>query len=1006
MENILNSLNSEQKQAVNHQAGPLLIVAGAGTGKTMVITARIANLILNQEIKPEEILALTFTDKAAGEMEDRVEKILPYGYVDLWISTFHAFAERILKNHALEIGLPNDFKLLNTTEQWLLVRQNLDKFNLDYYHPLGNPTKFIHALIRHFSRAKDETITPQDYLNYIEELKMNSDSAEFIRTIIDDGMKAKLKPKELKDLLSYEIKKQEEIADAYHIYQQLLIDNNFLDFGDLINYCLELFKNRPNILAQYRRQFQYLLVDEFQDTNYAQYELIKLLAAPQNNLTVVGDDDQSIYKFRGASLSNIMQFKQDYPAAKQIILTHNYRSQQKILDLAYGFIQKNNPYRLEAALSGNSGNQFNKKLIGQSDKTGDIVHLHGQKLLDEVKLVVDKILELYNAEPDTNWSDFAILVRANNSANEFVYVLETAGIPYDFVASKGLYTKDIILNLMAYLRLLDDYHENTATYRVINFPLWNLNQKDIISLSYWAKRKGWSLYETMRQASSLNNISQVGQETISRIIKLIEQHTGLVQDNHHTSEIIQNFLQDSGYLKLLTETDNLINRQNLNYLNQFYQKIQEFEKDSQNRFLADWLKLMELELESGEEGSLKKNLEQEGPDSVKIMTIHAAKGLEFKYVFIVSLVDKKFPSIGKSEPIELPEKLIKETTPEGDVHLQEERRLMYVAITRAKDGLYLTSASDYGGARKKKLSRFLLELEEQGLKLSIPIDKAEKTLFQSTKPKPRSDSKPEFVLPKKFSFSQLKAFETCPYQYYFSYILKIPLKGKPQFSFGKSIHSALQKFFLLLNQQNQQGNLFDSSDKTHNIKEPGLENLLQLYQGSFIDDWYENKKQKQEYYDLGKKALTEFYHQHQGNWPQSSRVEYPFNLKLANPQNNEVYTLYGLIDRIDEIAGGIRIVDYKTGNSKAKLSAEDKEQLLIYQIAAQEVLKEEVKELVFYYINDNSQISFLGTDKDLAKIKQKTIKLIEQIKTMDFPPQPGHHCQYCDFRHICDFHQI
>ena len=251
---ILEGLNQEQQEAVSHDQGPLLIIAGAGTGKTTVITRRVAWLIDQALARPDEILALTFTEKSAGEVEERVDKLLPYGYVDLWISTFHSFCERILQSHALDIGLPNQFKVFDQTGQWLLVRKNLDKFSLNYYRPLGNPTKFIHALLEHFSRCKDEEVYPEDYLKHAEELILNSDSAEFIRS------NTNLSKKEIKEALTAEVKRTEEIADAYHAYQQLLLDNDALDFGDLINYCLKLLRERPLILGKYRQQFKYILV--------------------------------------------------------------------------------------------------------------------------------------------------------------------------------------------------------------------------------------------------------------------------------------------------------------------------------------------------------------------------------------------------------------------------------------------------------------------------------------------------------------------------------------------------------------------------------------------------------------------------------------------------------------------------------------------------------------------------------------------------------------------------
>ncbi|MCD4760668.1 UvrD-helicase domain-containing protein, partial [bacterium] len=337
-------LNKAQKQAVTHDQGPAILIAGAGTGKTTVITQRIAYLIEQKKADPDQILAVTFTEKAAGEMIERVDKLLPLGYADLWIHTFHGFCDRVLKDYAMDIGLSNDFKLLDQTSAWMLVRDNLDKFDLDYYSPLGSPTRFIHALLSHFSRLKDEVVYPEEYLKYAEDLHLDTDQAGDREEVEQETFRVR------------------EVAHAYHIYQQLLLENNALDFGDLINYTLKLFQKRPHVLKKFREQFKYILVDEFQDTNWAQYELIKILAEPKNNLMVVGDDDQAIYKFRGAAISNILSFKKDYgkkkPAStkasadaqltlREIFLNDNYRSGQKILDIAYNFIQQNDPDRLE-----------------------------------------------------------------------------------------------------------------------------------------------------------------------------------------------------------------------------------------------------------------------------------------------------------------------------------------------------------------------------------------------------------------------------------------------------------------------------------------------------------------------------------------------------------------------------------------------------------------------------------------------------------------------------------
>jgi DNA helicase-2/ATP-dependent DNA helicase PcrA len=358
----LSKLNKEQKQAVEHGLGPMLIVAGAGTGKTTVITQRIANLIEKKLAKPEEILAVTFTEKAALEMEERVDKLLDFGYMDLWISTFHAFCEKVLRENALDIGLPPDFKILDSTASWLLARQNLDRFELKYYRALGNPTKFIQALISHFSHCKDQEVYPENYLEYADELKTTDNGPE-----------------------DQETERIKEVANAYHIYQQIMLENSCLDFGDLINYCLKLFKKRPLILKKYREKFKYILVDEFQDTNWSQYELIKLLAEPVNNLCVCADDDQAIYRWRGASFSNIVKFQEDFKNAKQVSLINNYRSSQNILDKSYNFIIQNNPDRLEFRI------KINKKLQASSQAgVGIIEHIHAKTLDEEVGEVIKK----------------------------------------------------------------------------------------------------------------------------------------------------------------------------------------------------------------------------------------------------------------------------------------------------------------------------------------------------------------------------------------------------------------------------------------------------------------------------------------------------------------------------------------------------------------------------------------------------------------------------------------
>jgi len=742
MNNLLENLNKEQLKAVLHKNGPLLIVAGAGTGKTTVITQRIAYLIEQGLAKSDEVLALTFTEKAAAEMEDRVGALLPIGYFDLWVSTFHSFAERILKEHGLSLGLPGDFKLLNEFEQWALIKKNLDKFELDYYRPLGNPTKFISALLKHFSRAKDEDISPTDYLNYADGLKQNLDgmlsgnkSQKSKSSVIPTAREESLKCEngqskgflaslcsvrnDKKEIEEQEVARVNEIANAYHVYQQLLLDNSVIDFGDLINYTLKLFRERPAILEKYRKQFKYILVDEFQDTNWAQYELVKLLASssasrsglsePNNpsageagNLTVVGDDDQSIYRFRGASMSNILQFSKDYPKAEKIVLTKNYRSQQNILDLSYEFIKQNNPNRLEwqfnssvipasepesslkrskqvsglpaypvgRRVGARNDKGLSKKLIAENSGAGVIEVLQGADLAEEVKSVADKIIELKNKDKTVSLNDFAVLVRANDSANDFMAEFDRRGLPFIFGSSRGLYAKPIIMDVIAYFKLLDNYHESLALWRILSLPIFNFTPEELVNFNHSANKKAWSLFEVINNGSVLKFSSEL-ENKIKVVLALISKHSILAREKS-ISEVLLAFMNDSGYLKYLSRLGDQKNLETINLLNQFLKRVKDFESSSDDKSVKAFLAELNLEIEAGEEGALEADLEA-GPEAVRILTVHGAKGLEFKYVFITNLVDKRFPTIARNEQISLPDALIKEILPVGDVHLEEER---------------------------------------------------------------------------------------------------------------------------------------------------------------------------------------------------------------------------------------------------------------------------------------------------------------------------------------------
>ncbi len=990
--NLLEKLNIHQKKAVTHTKGPLLIVAGAGTGKTTVLINRLSYLVLEKKINTDNILLLTFTEKAAGEMELRADQILPYGYVDLWIHTFHGFCEKILREHALDIGLSPNFKLLSTTDQWVLVKKNLQRFNLNYYRPLGNPTKFISELLKHFSRLKDENITEEEYVSYINKVVGQSIESETVEYL--------------------EKAKNQELASAYVIYNQLLLENNYFDFGDLIIKVIKLFKLRPNILNYYRQKFEYIMVDEFQDTNLAQYELVKLLAAPKNNLVVVGDDDQAIYKFRGASISNIMQFKEDYFNAKELVLIQNYRSRQEILDYAYNFIQHNNPYRLEIKLA------IDKKLVSANtseQKNNNFAAVEFKNFAsqeDEVSFVVEQIKKIYHEKngqgEKVDWLDFAVLIRANDTAEAYVKEFVRQSIPHQFMSWRGLYYKPIILDILAYFRLLDNYHESAAIFRVLSMEAFKVSHSDMITINKQANRKVWSLYEALQKQDMIKDLSPDSTKNINKLLGLISSHSLLVA-NEKPTKIFLHFAYDSGLLEKLDRDKDL---EVFSYLNQFYQKIKALEDNSPDLKLKDFLEAINLEIEAGDTGSLK--LDFADNDTVKIMTVHGAKGLEFKYVFIVNLVDKKFPTISRGDKLPIPSDLIKEVvTTNQNFHIEEERRLFYVAITRAKENLYLTAARDYGGVKEKKPSRFIEEMGLTSTDTDNDIHLSKKNLFLKELHVLHNEEtsllaiKPEFnnyVLPEKFSFSQLAAFATCPLQYKFAFILKIPAPtDKAALIFGRVLHNTLYNFLLPVMSESKSTQISLFNDTSKQVKQDILseKRLLSLYQEFWQPDGFRSKEERKEYYQKGVDSLKLFFLNYNSKSPgEIIFLEKKFSFRIGQD------IIKGTIDRVDKLTDGtLEIIDYKTGREKDKLEFKDKRQLILYQVFLEEFLTMKVSSLSYYYLESGVKLSFQATAKEVEKLKAGIQEEILAIKKKQFNPKPSLMCDYCDFNTICEFRQ-
>ncbi len=935
-------LNSEQKKAVRFGEGPLLIIAGAGTGKTTVVTERIKYLISSKKARPDEVLALTFTEKASREMEERVDVALPYGTTQMWISTFHAFCDRILRSEAINIGLDPGYKLMTEADTISFFRKHLYEFDLKYFRPLGNPTKFISGMMQHLSRLKDEDVSSTEYIAWGKsKIQMTNDKEE--------------------------VEKYKELAEAYRKYEELKVKDGVADYADLISNTLKLFRTRKTILKRYQEQFKYVLIDEFQDTNFAQNELAILLAGTRKNITVVGDDDQAVYRWRGAAISNIIQFRKRYPKAKVVVLTKNYRSTKEILDRSYDLIQKNNPDRLEIA------EKIDKKLESMRRMKGSAINvIYADRVENEAESVANEI----NAKcqmPNAKWSDFAILVRANNHAEPFVRALSRHGIPYQFLGPGQLFKQPEVKDLIAYLKILYNFEDNVAMYRVLSMDWVGMTARDIAAVIVAARKSGVSIFEAL-------------EKTGSKLVDMIHRHMGFIK-KESAGQILYYFLQDTNLLTQYTMYKTAKEEKAALNIAKFFDKLKTYEvehEDASVFAVVDWL---DLSMELGESPAAT-DTDWSSNDAVNILTIHSAKGLEFPVVFLVNLVDARFPTRERKEQIPIPDVLVKEILPVGDYHMEEERRLFYVGMTRARDLLYFTGAKYYGeGKREKKLSPFIEEALGQNLEYRIQnIDKTKQlTLldWQKVEEKEKQVTREPIAY---LSYSQLSTFNTCPLQYKYRYILKIPVLPSAALSFGDSMHKTVRAFYELAKSGGS----------------PSIETLVRLLDDYWIPVGYGNKVYEEKMKSHGRELLSGFYDKGFDPKHLPKDLEKPFKIKIT-----PMLKLGGKIDRVDEFSDGkIEIIDYKTGQAPKTRDPGSDSQLTVYALAATDegIYKKMPEQVIvsFYFFETQEKVSGTRTKEQLVAMENEVAAKAEEISKSDFRPTPGKHCDFCEFRLICE----
>ena len=964
MDKVLEGLNKEQVQAVTHNFGPLLIIAGAGTGKTRVITQRIAWLINQGLAKTDEILALTFTDKAAKEMQERVDILMPYGYTDIWISTFHAFGDRVLRENALVAGLNPDFKVLAQAEAAVFFRERLFEFTLNYYRPLSEPTRFIEALISFFSRAKDEDISEIEYFKYAQ----------------DFLIQAKINPD---DLATEELAVQQmEVAGAYVLYQELLAKQGLIDFGNQFYLSLRLLREHPLILQNYQKQFKYILVDEFQDTNFAQFQIIKLLSGITRNITVVADDDQCIYRWRGAAYSNVLNFISEYPLAKKITLIQNYRSTQPILDSSYQLIQYNNPERFEVKA------KINKQLIGLTKEGLQPTHLHFDTHSTEADNV-SKIIEDKVSLGKFKYRDFAILVRSNSDAQGFIQSLNMQNIPWQFSGNQGLYGREEVRLCINFLRVIANPSDSLSLYYLVSSEIYKVNLADLALCNHFARRRNLTLYAVFSDLEKIRELNQVQDETKEKIKQLLLDIEKFLQIalSETTGRLLYSFLTDTGYLKFLTHNPSLEKETKIQNIAKFFNQVRDFQLVAKEDRVISFIKHLNLLIESGDDPpTVEADLDQ---DAVNILTIHKAKGLEFKVVFLVSLVQGKFPLPKRSQQISLPDCLIKEILPSGDFHTQEERRLFYVGMTRAKVELYFTSAQDYGGKRMRKVSQFVLEA--LGKQREVDTEKKKTSSLESIQrfapakelPKSALQEIPEGKLIS-LSYYQIDDYLTCPLKYKYVNILRVPIMEHHTVIYGRAMHEAVSQYLLC----KLEGKKIEMHD------------LLNCFETNFDPQGFLDVSHQEERSRIGREALIRFYKDEERRNLTPKSIEEKFSFVIGNNK------IAGRFDRIDMEHDGAVIMDFKTSAIKTQENADkrvkESKQLALYALAYQYRSGVLPVAVALYFLESGIIGRYELSEDDLEDVKKDILKVSAGIRQQSYPAKPEYKaCTYCAYNQIC-----
>lgn len=922
--------NPEQLRAINHLNGPALVVAGAGTGKTAVITRRIAKLILSKKAKPDEVLALTFTEKAAAEMQQRVDEMLPYGYLDTQIMTFHALAEKILREYALDIGLSTEFQILTDIQQTIVLQEILSGIEYKYFSPQHDPFDFIGGIKQAISRLKDEGIDFQKFEHKFKSSKKSLDE-ESLASMRDFG-------------------------EIYNKYTKLTESKNSLDFGDMLIKLHHLLYKHKRLKKEIVARYKYVLVDEFQDTNSIQMKIIESLLDDHKNIMVVGDDDQAIYRFRGASVANILSFRKIFKQSKIFVLKQNYRSGQAILDAGYRLIQHNNPDRLEYV------EKIEKKLQSKTHPDAKIKLSEYAHKMNEVDGVVAKTAEFI--EDGVEPSQIAILLRKNNQLKAYILALQKQKIPYYVHQDVELFDQKSVKLMVNLTRVICDPNDSAGLFQLLVGGFFkNVPVKDVIELSSGAKRRHDSLEEAL-ESSLENGWAEVVLASIARWRESIADFSA--------GELLYLAIKETGYLKtLLNEANDSIDAAlSVQHLTDFFKLIKQFEHVSNKPNLIEFAQYLDDIKQSSVD--VMSDLSPLDNDGVQLLTVHKAKGLEFDFVFLPELTEQNFPTYRQAEKIKLPNEIL--DPGKGD-HYQEERRLFYVALTRARQGAELSFSSNHGGKRLKKPSRFIVESMGQNWQSQLKKPAMQRDIseligsFEPVKVSHSADAMTARLFKGDWLYlttNQIADYLRSPKEFWIFHILCLPKGPFHTLVYGSAVHAALEHYYKY----------------RLNSRPIDLASVQKVFEESWRSEGFASKKHEETLFKLGKKVVSDYIKNHIQDAYKPVAIEQPFELQL--PELKTVIS--GRYDIVLETKEGIEIRDFKTSLVKDVKAAEKKArssvQLGIYALSWEKIQQKPIASTSLEFIQDlvlgkNTKIDHEGT---LRNIK----KAVEGIKNLHF----------------------